>query len=366
METQRQATLNAARQAGFRNVSLLNEPTAAAIAYGGVIDQQCTVMVFDFGGGTLDITIMKVEGREEYRMLTTDGNMYLGGEDFDNEIVQYFLEDIEKKTGHNLSEDNKARALLKLVAEQAKIALSNDIPRYHETVYSLEALFGIQYEAELTKETFQGMFQGLLKKILEPVKGALEATQLTVKDIDRVILVGGSSKLPAVKSTLEKFFGRSNVVCADANPDEAIAHGAAIQSYRLNNGQPSNFQEVTAYPYGIEVLHRNWLWRTTRIAELIPRGQPYPYKTTECFETAYDNQTAVTFQIYQSKRGFHVDKFRIGLFTIPNLPKRMKGECQFELTYDIDRNNILHATTQGRNNIADYKKNLDIQLDNIA
>ncbi|XP_055332355.1 heat shock protein 70 B2-like [Paramacrobiotus metropolitanus] len=363
METQRAATLSAARLAGLTEVTLLNEPTAAAIAYGGVMDEQCTILVFDFGGGTLDISIMKVEGRNEYRVLSTDGDMYLGGENFDNEIVQYFLDDIRSKHRVNLAADAKAKAVLKLIAEDAKIALSSPhTHKYKETVYTLHDDF--KYEAVLTKKTFNGMFRGLLQSILVPVKNALEAADLLASDIDKVILVGGSSKLPAVKETLEGFFG-PNVVCGDANPDEAIARGAAMQSYRFNNSQSSNVQEITAYHYGIEIRDRSQPGNT-RIAELIPRGKPYPCSQTDIFVTADDNQTVASFNVYQSKRGFSLDKFRIGQFNIAELPPRRAGECKFDVTYNIDRSNILHAAAQGKGDISSYKKNIDIRLDNVV
>ncbi|XP_055332453.1 uncharacterized protein LOC129584329 [Paramacrobiotus metropolitanus] len=353
METQRAATLTAARLAGFKDVSLLNEPTAAAIAYGGVVDEQCTILVFDFGGGTLDISIMKVEGRNEYRVLSTDGDMYLGGENFDSEIVQHFLDDIHCRHNIDLANDSKALAKLKLVAEAAKIALSNPYTStYRETVHNLRDNF--DYDMVLTKATFSGMFRGLLEKILVPVKNALEAGNLTPGDIDKVILVGGSSRLPVVKEKLQAFFDREGVVCVDADPDEAIARGASMQSYRINNRQATNIQEVTAYHYGLEVVD-DLLLGTTRIMSLIPRGTAYPTSVTKATVTARDYQPASKFDVYQSKRGFHIDKFRIGGFVIPDLPLRKAGECQFNVTYSIDRNNILHAAAQGKGHVAHYQ-----------
>ncbi|XP_055332452.1 uncharacterized protein LOC129584328 [Paramacrobiotus metropolitanus] len=364
IETQRSATLTAARLAGFTEVSLLNEPTAAAIAYGGVVDEQCTILVFDFGGGTLDISIMKVEGRNEYRVLSTDGDMYLGGENFDVEIVQHFLEDIRRRHNIDLAKDSKSLAKLKLVAEEAKIALSSPYtPIYRDTVYKLHGEF--DYNVELTKATFNGMFGFLLEEILVPLKNALEAAKLSPEEIDKVILVGGSSRLPAVKEALQAFFGREGVVCADADPDEAIARGAAMQSYRINNRQAANVQEVTAYHYGLKVVEDLQVG-STRIRELIPRGKVYPTSVTKAFVTAYDNQDEVDFEVYQSKRGFSLDKFRIGHFVIPDLPLRKAGECMFDVTYSIDGNNILHATAEGKDEIAHYKKNIEIRLDNVV
>ncbi|XP_055332448.1 uncharacterized protein LOC129584326 [Paramacrobiotus metropolitanus] len=364
METQRAATLSAARLAGFKDVSLLNEPTAAAIAYGGVVDEQCTILVFDFGGGTLDISIMKVEGRNEYRVLSTDGDMYLGGENFDAEIVQHFLDDIRRRHGIDLAHDSKALAKLKLAAEQAKIALASPYSgTYRETLHKLRE--GLDYNLELTKATLSGMFGRLLPSILVPVKNALEAAKLAPGDIDKVILVGGSSRMPAVKETLQTFFGREGVVCADADPDETIARGAAMQSYRINNQQATNVQEVTAYHYGLKVVDELEAG-STRIRELLPRGRAYPASVSRVFVTAYDNQASVDFDVYQSKRGFNLDKFRIGQFVIPDLPRRKAGGCLFDVTYSIDRNNILHATAQGKDDIAHYKKNIDIRLDNVV
>ncbi|XP_055332456.1 uncharacterized protein LOC129584332 [Paramacrobiotus metropolitanus] len=364
METQRAATLTAARLAGFKDVSLLNEPTAAAIAYGGVVDEKCTILVFDFGGGTLDISIMKVEGRNEYRVLSTDGDMYLGGENFDSEIVQYFLDDINRRYSMDLALDSRALAKLKLIAEKAKIALSSPyFGTYRETVHKLRDDF--DYDVVLTKATFGGMLRGLFEKILVRVKSALEAANLSPEDIDKVILVGGSSRLPVVKEKLQVFFGREGVMCADADPDEAIARGAAMQSYRINNRQATNVQEVTAYHYGLEVVDK-LRPGSMRICDLIPRGKAYPTSVTEVIWTAYDYQTTVDFPVFQSKRGFNLDKFRIGQFSIPDLPPRKEGECQFDVTYSIDRNNILHATAQGKGHIAHYKKNIDIRLDNVV
>ncbi|XP_055357573.1 chaperone protein DnaK-like [Paramacrobiotus metropolitanus] len=183
------------------------------------------------------------------------------------------------------------------------------------------------------------MFRGLIENILVPVKNALEAAKLFPQDISKVILVGGSSRLPVVKETLEKFFGRDGVVCADADPDEAIARGAAMQSYRINNRQATTVHEITAYHYGLEIVDKQRPGHM-RILDLIPRGK------------------AVS--------GFHLDKFRIGQFVMSDLPPRKAGECQFDVTYSIDRNNILHAAAQGKGDISQYKKDIDIKLDNVV
>ncbi|XP_055352351.1 heat shock protein 70 B2-like [Paramacrobiotus metropolitanus] len=360
-EPQRAATLSAAYLAGFSDVTLLNEPTAAAIAYGDALDQQSTILVFDFGGGTLDITIMRVEARGEYRVITTDGDMHLGGEDFDEAIVNYFLRDIEQKHGVNLTESAKARAALKIIAEDAKIALSSSkTPKYRKFAHGL--LGHVKYEAVLLRETFNAMFSDMQEKILAPVNRALTAAKILAPDIDKVVLVGGSSKLPAVKEMLKRFFGKNDAICADTNPDEIVARGAAIQSYRINGGQISNIQEVTAYYYGLEVVDDTQ--NKDYVSRLISRGDPYPCRVTRSFGTCDNKQSEATFVIHQSRNGFDVDQFRIGEFTIDGLPPRPAGECEFYVTFYTDASNILHATAKGKGDIANYEKNIKIILDN--
>ncbi|XP_055332327.1 endoplasmic reticulum chaperone BiP-like [Paramacrobiotus metropolitanus] len=357
MESQRAATIKAAKIAGFTEVTLLSEPTAAATAYSHVVDERCTILVFDFGGGTLDIAIMDVQGRNQYRVLTTDGDMYFGGEAFDDAIVQYFLQDIKSKHGVNLKDDTRAKAVLKLKAEEAKIHLSYPYHNfYKETVYGLPD--ALKYEAVLNRDTFSGMFDRLLKKMLEPVKRALQSAGKTAEEIDKVILVGGSTKLPAVQEALRKFF-RADIVAADATPDEVIARGAAMHCYRVNNHLPANVTEVTAFHYRLKLYHGD-------VSELIPRGTEFPYKFKKVYRTAYDNHVEVVFDVFQSKHGFTADKFQIGHFKIKDLPARKQGECAFDVTYEIDRNNILHATAQGQFDLANYKRSVDISLANMA
>ncbi|XP_055337727.1 heat shock 70 kDa protein C-like [Paramacrobiotus metropolitanus] len=355
-EHQKSATVKAATLAGFSDVNLLHEPTAAAIAYGEMLNEQCTVMVFDFGGGTLDITIMEVIARKKYKVLTTDGDMYLGGEDFDNEIVKYFLSDIKAKHNRDFSKDSKILATLKLVAEEAKIALS--VPNaqiYRDSIDALESVLGREYEAVLTKTSFDSMFGSLLENIIKPVKRALESIDYSPADISKVIMVGGSSKLPAVRHHLGRFFGRDDIVCADVNPDEMIARGAAMQSYLLNNNLSITVQETTPFYYGLKQYDGS-------ISVLIPIRTEYPCSFTKVFVTAKDDQTGVSFKIFQSKCGFALDKYQIGRFDISNLPARKKGECKFDVTFEINANNLLHVTAQGKGTIAHCKDKIVIDV----
>ncbi|XP_055352350.1 heat shock protein 70 A1-like [Paramacrobiotus metropolitanus] len=357
-DNQRSATMMAAKWARFGNVTLLNEPTAAAIAYASTMHSQGIIMVIDFGGGTLDVTIMKVDSTDEFKVLTTDGNSYLGGEDFDKEIVEYFLQDIHEKYNFSIEPGSSDYSSLKLVAEKAKICLSSsNIDKFRKSVFLQDGK--IKHVAVLPRSAFDGMFLAILKKLLEPVTSALTSAGLTKNDIDKVVLVGGSTRLPAVKRTLQRFFERNEVICTDANPDEAIAKGAALLSYRLNNNLPSNFVEITAYHYGLELDDPG-----QNIMELIPRGISVPCSITENVETAYDNQTAVRFTVFQSKLGFRVDKYQIGYFEIWDLPARKAGECKFTITYRIDESTTLHAAVQGKDDLEHYKKNIEITLSN--
>lgn len=338
-DNQRRATIDAANRAGLEVLGLLNEPTAAAIAYGYDIKERSTILVFDFGGGTLDVTILKIENGFRFQSVATSGDMHLGGEDFDEKILDYFIEDFWKQHHIRLREVNKeAVATLRLYAEEAKQQLSSDtsykmkIPKLHEK---------INFTTTLTRGRFENLCTDILKRILKPVMDVLKESGISYSNIDKVVMVGGSSKIPMVQEKLETLFSCGKI-CKDISPDQAISHGAALQAYAILNknvpmiGARIIVIDVTGASFGIEIIDKS-------VTKVVPRNTQYPCKLSKVFVTSFDNQTEVCFAIYQGENQMAVDNTLIGKFEITGLPPKPKGFLKFDVTFTMDEDGILNV-----------------------
>ena len=335
-DSQRQATKNAGKIAGLEVERIINEPTAAALAYGlDKQDNMQTILVYDLGGGTFDVSILEL-GDGVFEVKSTSGNNKLGGDDFDKKIIDYLLKDIENEHKVNLKDDKMACQRLKDAAEKAK----KDLSGVTSTVISLPFLAQgpngvINYETTLTRAKFEELTADLVESTLKPVRDALKDAKLTAKDIDKVILVGGSTRIPKVQEVVEKELGKTP--SKEVNPDEVVAMGAAIQGGVLAGDVGGIvLLDVTPLSLGIETLGGV-------CTVLIPRNTTIPTSQSQVFSTAADNQPAVDIHILQGERPMAADNKTLGNFQLTNIPLAPRGVPQIEVTFDIDNNGIVNV-----------------------
>ena len=331
-DAQRQATKNAGKIAGLNVERIINEPTAAALAYG--LDKQeeaQTILVYDLGGGTFDVSILEL-GDGVFEVKSTSGNNRLGGDDFDQRIIDYIVDDIKSEHGVDLSDNKMAIQRIKEEAEKAKKTLSN----VTSTEISLPFITAdLNYETTLTRAKFESLISDLVDSTLEPVRKALKDAKLTAKDIDKVILVGGSTRIPCVQELVKKELGKEP--SKEVNPDEVVAMGAAIQGGVLT-GEVNDIVllDVTPLSLGIETLGGI-------CTVLIPRNTTIPTSKSQVFSTAADNQPAVDIHILQGERQMAADNKTLGNFQLTNIPPAPRGVPQIEVTFDIDANGIVNV-----------------------
>ena len=331
-DSQRQATKNAGKIAGLTVDRIINEPTAAALAYG--LDKQeesQTILVYDLGGGTFDVSILEL-GDGVFEVKSTSGNNKLGGDDFDQRIIDYIVDDIKKEHDTDLSDNKMALQRIKEEAEKAKKTLSN----VTSTEISLPFITAdLNYETTLTRAKFESLISDLVDSTLEPVRKALKDAKLTAKDIDKVILVGGSTRIPMVQELVKKELGKEP--SKEVNPDEVVAMGAAIQGGVLT-GDVNDIVllDVTPLSLGIETLGGV-------CTVLIPRNTTIPTSKSQVFSTAADNQPAVDIHILQGERQMAADNKTLGNFQLTNIPPAPRGIPQIEVTFDIDANGIVNV-----------------------
>lgn len=337
-DSQRQATKDAGRIAGLNVLRIINEPTAAALAYGLEKKKEEKIAVYDLGGGTFDISILEIgEGVIEVR--ATNGDTYLGGDDFDLRIMDWLIEEFKKQEGIDLRKDRMALQRLKEAAERAKIELSSALETEINLPFITADASGPKHLLmKLTRAKFEQLVDDLIQRTLEPCKRALADAGLSPSQIDEVILVGGQTRTPKIQKVVQEFFGKEPH--KGVNPDEVVAIGAAIQAAILK-GEVKEvlLLDVTPLSLGIETLGGVF-------TKIIERNTTIPTRKSQIFTTAADNQTAVTIKVYQGEREMAADNKLLGVFELVGIPPAPRGVPQIEVTFDIDANGILHVSAK--------------------
>ena len=366
-DSQRQATKDAGRIAGLDVKRIINEPTAAALAFG--LDKQDKadrkIAVYDLGGGTFDVSIIEiadVDGEKQFEVLSTNGDTFLGGEDFDQRIIDYIITEFKKEQGVDLSKDVLALQRLKEAAEKAKIELSSTTASDINLPYITADASGPKHlNIKLTRAKLEALVEDLVQRSIEPCKIAMKDAGLSVNEISDVILVGGMTRMPKVQDTVKEFFGKEPR--KDVNPDEAVAVGAAIQGQVLSGDRKDVLLlDVTPLSLGIETMGNV-------MTKMIQKNTTIPTKFAQTFSTAEDNQPAVTIKDYQGEREVTAGNKLLGEFNLEGIAPAPRGTPQIEVTFDIDANGILHVSAKdkgtGKENKITIKANSGLSEDEI-
>lgn len=347
-DSQRQATKQAGEIAGLTVERIVNEPTAASLAYGLDKKGSATIAVYDLGGGTFDISILEI-GDGVFEVKATNGDTFLGGDDFDNKIIDWIISEFKKETGKDLSKDPQALQRIKDAAEKAKIELSSAQQTEINQPFITQGDDGqpLHLTMTLTRSKMEELVGELIQKTFEPVKSALKDAKKDPKDINEIVLVGGMTRMPKVQEEVKKFFGKEPH--KGVNPDEVVAIGAAVQAGVIGGDvQDVVLLDVTPLTLGLETLGGV---RTP----LIPRNTTIPTSKSQVFSTAADNQTQVEINVLQGEREMAADNKSLGRFILDGIPPAMRGTPQIEVTFDIDSNGILNVTAKDKNTNKEQK-----------
>lgn len=343
-DSQRQATKDAGAIAGLNVLRIINEPTAAALAYG--LDKNLrgerNVLIFDLGGGTFDVSVLTIDEGSMFEVRSTAGDTHLGGEDFDNRLVTYFAEEFKRKHRKDIRQNARAVRRLRTACERAKRTLSSST----EASIEIDALFeGTDFYSKITRARFEELCMDLFRSTLEPVERALQDAKMDKGQIQDVVLVGGSTRIPKVQKLLRDFFNGKELSMG-INPDEAVAYGAAVQAAVLSGDSSENIRDVLLVdvaPLSLGIETAGGVM--TRIVE---RNSRIPCKTSQTFSTYADNQPAVTIQVFEGERAMTKDNHILGTFDLKGIPPAPRGVPQIEVTFDLDANGILHVSAKDK------------------